>query len=111
MEIFQNIEYENLEDKAYDEKTEQIIHAENSEENDLSNDESNSKEEPKKIEVINGNGDLNISPVSDYLEVEKPKPKDNRTIIIPEVKDNVTESEESKKEDEKIQKNSKDSEN
>ena len=97
MEIFQNIEYEDLEDKAYDEKSEETIHPEDSDENDpIHNDESTSKEEPKKIEVINGNGDLNISPVSDYIEVEKPKPKENRTIIIPEVKDNVTNSDENK---------------
>ncbi len=44
------------------------------------------KEPPKKIEVITGNGDLTISPVREHLEVEKPKPKENRKIFIPEVK-------------------------
>ncbi len=44
------------------------------------------KEPPKKIEVITGNGDLTISPVHEHLEVEKPKPKENRKIFIPEVK-------------------------
>jgi len=44
------------------------------------------KESPKKIEVITGNGDLTISPVREHLEVEKPKPKENRKIFIPEVK-------------------------
>ena len=28
--------------------------------------------EAKKIEVVAGDGDLNISPVSRYIEVEKP---------------------------------------
>lgn len=42
--------------------------------------------EPKKIEVVTGNGDLNISPVYDHLEIETPKPKENRTILVPEIK-------------------------
>ena len=42
--------------------------------------------EPKKIEVVTGNGDLNISPVYEHLEIENPKPKENRTILVPEVK-------------------------
>ena len=46
----------------------------------------NEKENPKKIEVVNGDGDLTISPVYEHLEVEKPKPKENREIVIPEVK-------------------------
>lgn len=46
--------------------------------------------EPKKIEVVTGDGNLNISPVYEHIEVEKPRPKDNREVIIPEVKDNVT---------------------
>lgn len=38
----------------------------------------------KKIEVIKGKGDLDISPVTTHLEVEKPKKKDNKDkIIIP----------------------------
>ena len=41
--------------------------------------------EQKKIEVITGDGDLNISPVYDHIEVEKPKPKDTREVIVPEV--------------------------
>ena len=45
--------------------------------------------EQKKIEVITGDGDLNISPVYDHIEVEKPKPKDTREVIVPEVKDTV----------------------
>ena len=38
-----------------------------------SKNNNSSHENPKKIEVINGGNDLNISPVTDYLEVEKPK--------------------------------------
>lgn len=45
-------------------------------------------EKPKEIQVITGNGELMISPVYEHLEVEKPKPKDNRTIVVPEVKGN-----------------------
>lgn len=45
--------------------------------------------EQKKIEVITGDGDLNISPVYDHIEVEKPKPKDTREVIVPEVEDTV----------------------
>ena len=40
----------------------------------------------KDIEVINGGNDLEISPVTDYLEVEKPKQDKKENIIIP--KDN-----------------------
>ncbi len=50
--------------------------------------------EPKKIEVVTGDGNLNISPVYEHIEVEKPRPKDTREVIIPEVKDNVTKKEE-----------------
>lgn len=41
----------------------------------------------KKIEVINGDGNLNISPVEEHLEVEKPQatPEKNK-IIIPSEK-------------------------
>ena len=40
----------------------------------------------KKIEVVPGNGkDLDISPVYDHIEIEKPKEKKNEDeIIIPE---------------------------
>ena len=48
-------------------------------------------EEPKKIEVVSGNGEnLNISEVSTHLSSIKPKIKDNddkkQEIVIPEVK-------------------------
>lgn len=38
----------------------------------------------KKIEVINGGNDLDISPVSDYIEIEKPKNEKIGNIVIPE---------------------------
>ena len=44
----------------------------------------------KKIEIISGNGkDLNISPVYDHIDIEKPKNKDEKEkkkIIIPQDK-------------------------
>lgn len=48
------------------------------------------KKDSKKIEVVTGDGNLNISPVYDHIEAEKPRPKDTREVIIPEVKENVT---------------------
>ena len=43
--------------------------------------------EKKKIEVVNGNGkDLDISPVSEYIEVEKKFTEKKENIIIPEEK-------------------------
>ena len=38
----------------------------------------------KKIEVINGGNDLDISPATDYIEVEKPRNEKRENIIIPE---------------------------
>ncbi|MCI9038370.1 MAG: hypothetical protein HFJ29_00575 [Clostridia bacterium] len=52
----------------------------------MEEEEEKKEETPKKIEVITGDGDLEISPVREHLEVEKPKPKEDRTILIPEVK-------------------------
>lgn len=45
-------------------------------------------EAPSKIEIVTGDAkDLDISEVSDYLEVEKPKEESKKgTIIIPEEK-------------------------
>jgi len=42
----------------------------------------------KKIEIISGNGkDLNISPVYDHIDIEKPKDnKEKKKIIIPQDK-------------------------
>lgn len=44
------------------------------------------EEEKKEIKVVTGDGELTISPVYEHIEVEKPKPKDQREIIVPEVK-------------------------
>lgn len=57
-------------------------------------EEENEVEKPKEIQVITGNGELMISPVYEHLEVEKPRPKDNRTIVVPEVKGNSQKKEE-----------------
>ena len=55
------------------------------ENNDIDeNDAPLTSEATKKIEVINGGNDLDISPVSDYLEVEKPKNEKKENIVIPE---------------------------
>ena len=42
----------------------------------------------KKIEIVSGNGkDLNISPVYDHIDIEKPKKeKEKKKIIIPDNK-------------------------
>ncbi len=46
------------------------------------------EKESKKIEIVSGNGkDLNISPVYDHIDIEKPKEdKEKKKIIIPENK-------------------------
>lgn len=49
-----------------------------------SDDQKNDKTPRKKIEVIDGGNDLDISPVSEYIEVEKPKKEKRENIIIPE---------------------------
>lgn len=38
---------------------------------------------PRKIEVINGGNDLDISPVTNYIEVEKPRNEKKENIVIP----------------------------
>lgn len=62
-------------------------------ENIEENNQTDEIKEHKKIEVITGDGNLNISPVYDHIEVEKPRPKDSREVVIPEVKDNVVKKE------------------
>lgn len=43
--------------------------------------------ENKEIKVINGNGDeLEISPVYDHLDIEKPDTKKKKEIVIPKTK-------------------------
>ena len=50
-------------------------------------------EEPKKIEVVSGDGkDLNISDVSTHLAIAKPKVKDEnkkQEIVIPQAKKKI----------------------
>ena len=77
----------NKDDKSYtfssDElDIESLIDTINGDENNDENENKNSK--PKKIEVINGGNDLDISPATDYIEVEKPKQEKKENIIIPE---------------------------
>lgn len=43
--------------------------------NILKDEDIDENNEQKKIEVITGDGDLNISPVYDHIEVEKTKAK------------------------------------
>ncbi len=47
-----------------------------------------SEKEQKKIEVISGDGkNLNISPVYDHIDIERPKEKkENKKIVIPKEK-------------------------
>ena len=49
-----------------------------------------SDENKKEIKVVSGDGkDLDISPVYDHIEIEKPtKEKKKQTIIVPEEKKN-----------------------
>ena len=51
---------------------------------DIDSENSSESNKPPKIEIINGGNDLDISPVSNYLEVEKPKNEKKENIIIPE---------------------------
>lgn len=57
-------------------------------ETETNNEEISVIPEPsKKIEVINGMGeDLDISDVSEYLEIQKPKENKKENIVIPEEK-------------------------
>lgn len=56
------------------------------EDDDKSSEITEIHEKPKKIEVINGGNDLDISPVSNYIEVEKPKQDKKENIVVPEDK-------------------------
>jgi len=45
------------------------------------------KEEKKEIRVVSGNPkDLDISPVYDHIEIEKPTTEKKKNIIVPEEK-------------------------
>lgn len=44
----------------------------------------------KNIEIVNGNGDLNISPVTDYIEIMRNQwSKITEEIVIPEEKKKI----------------------
>ena len=67
---------------------ETLINTDPQNEKNLDEDDSLKKvNNHKKIEVINGGNDLDISPVTDYIEVEKPKNEKKENIIIPESND------------------------
>ena len=60
----------------------------NSDENNNLEDSSDASDfskhkKPRKIEVINGGNDLDISPVTNYIEVEKPRNEKKENIVIP----------------------------
>lgn len=60
----------------------------NSDENNNLEDSSDASDfsehkRPRKIEVINGGNDLDISPVTNYIEVEKPRNEKKENIVIP----------------------------
>ena len=72
---------------------ENLVEIEFETDNESSNEDDNKSseiteihEKPKKIEVINGGNDLDISPVSNYIEVEKPKQDKKENIVVPEDK-------------------------
>ena len=48
-------------------------------------------EDKKDIKIVSGDGrDLDISPVYDHIDIEKPKKeKENKKIIIPDSKKNI----------------------
>ena len=79
-------ENENIINEENIKDDETLANNQSSNSEDIEDSEASNKE-PKKIEVITGNGELNISPVSRYIEVEKPRPKEDKKIIVPEVKD------------------------
>ncbi len=54
------------------------------ENNEIADNNSEHRQRPRKIEVINGGNDLDISPVTDYIEAEKPKNEKKENIVIPE---------------------------
>lgn len=54
----------------------------------------------KEIKVVNGNGDeLEISPVYDHLDIEKPDTNKKKEIVVPKIK-KTEEENEGKDEDE-----------
>lgn len=55
-------------------------------ESTVNSENEDSNKPHKKIEVINGGNDLDISPVTNYIEIEKPKNEKKENIVIPEEK-------------------------
>ncbi len=54
----------------------------------------------RKIEVVNGNGDdLEISPVYDHLDIEKPNTEKKKEIVIPKEKKKEEKEDKDDKED------------
>lgn len=89
-----NEEEKNAHEVDIQKVVEEEIKTENLQEKNLSD---KNQETTKKISVVNGNGGLTISPVYEHLEVEKPKPKENRKIFIPEVKGNSSQEKDTNK--------------
>lgn len=85
-----NEEEKNAHEADIQKVVEEEFKTENWQEKNLSD---KNQETTKKIAVVNGNGGLTISPVYEHLEVEKPKPKENRKIFIPEVKGSSSQEE------------------
>ena len=55
----------------------------------------------KEIKVVNGNGDeLEISPVYDHLDIEKPNTEKKKEIVIPKEKKKEDKEEDSEDEEE-----------
>ena len=88
-------ENENIINEENIKDDENLANNQSSNSEDIENSDASNKE-PKKIEVITGNGELNISPVSRYIEVEKPRPKEDKKIIVPEVKESISRKDENK---------------
>ncbi len=88
-------ENENIINEENIKDDETLANNQSSNSEDIEDSEASNKE-PKKIEVITGNGELNISPVSRYIEVEKPRPKEDKKIIVPEVKESISRKDENK---------------
>lgn len=81
----------NKNDKSYtfssdDIDLEKLIDISDDNNNELDNNDkaSNDISKHKKIEVIDGGNDLDISPASNYIEIEKPKNEKKENVIIPE---------------------------
>mgnify|MGYP005770880113 FL=1 len=81
---FDDINLDNLINTDLEPKDENNTKPENNTNETEENNTESPAPRPQKIEVINGGNDLDISPVSDYIEVEKPKSEKKDNIVIPE---------------------------